>query len=452
MSQNNRSDRKPLNISRREFISTGALAATAFTIVPRFVLGGSGYQAPSDKLNIACVGVGGMGRNDVKGVSTENIVALCDADWTRAAETFADFPKAKKYSDFRVMLEKEKDIDAITVTTPDHNHAVIAMAAMKMGIHAYVQKPLTATIYEARKLAEAAKKYKLVTQMGNQGHASEGARLINEWIWDGAIGDVTEVHTWTNRPIWPQGIGRPEELPAIPPTLNWDVWQGPAAEQPYHPAYLPFTWRGWLDYGTGAVGDMGAHIIDHPFWALKLGSPKSVQASSTKLNDETYPLATIITYDFPERDNMPPVRLKWFDGRILPPRPEDLEPGRKMGDGGGGVIFYGTKGKLMCSTYGSNPRLIPESRMKTYERPEKSIPRSPGIREEWIDAIKNGKTTTSNFGYASQLTEMMLLGNIAVQMSPKNVVLNWDGPNMRVTNLEEANNLVHREYRKGWSL
>lgn len=452
MKRNKGSDEKPSNISRREFIGTSAMAAAAFTIVPRFVLGGPGFQAPSDKLNIACIGVGGMGSGDVKGVSTENIVALCDADWVRAAETFAEHPKANKYSDFRIMLEKEKNIDAVTVTTPDHNHAVIAMAAMKMGIHAYVQKPLTATIYEARKLAEAAREYKVVTQMGNQGHASEGARLINEWIWAGAIGDVTEVHTWTNRPIWPQGIGRPAELPAIPPTLNWDVWQGPAKERPYHPAYLPFTWRGWLDYGTGAVGDMGAHIIDHPFWALKLEYPKRVQASSTKLNDETYPLATIIKYEFPARGDMPPVDLYWYDGNISPPRPSELEAGRKMGDGGGGVIFVGTKGKLMCSTYGNNPRLIPETKMQEFERPEKTIPRSPGIREEWIDAIKNGKTTTSNFDYAGKLTEMMLLGNIAVRLSPKNIILEWDGPNMKVTNLEEANNYVHREYRNGWSL
>ncbi len=452
MKKKNKSLEKKSNISRREFIGTTAMAAAAFTIVPRFVLGGPGFKAPSDKLNIACIGAGGQGHSDLKNVSSENIVALCDVDEVRAAEAFAEFPKAKKYSDFRVMFDKQKDIDAVTVTTPDHSHAVIAMTAIKMGIHTYVQKPLTHTIFEARKLAEAAKEYKVVTQMGNQGHASEGARLINEWIWDGAIGDVTEVYTWTNRPIWPQGIGRPEALPAIPPTLNWDVWQGPAPVRPYHPAYVPFKWRGWLDYGTGSVGDMGAHIIDHPFWALKLDYPSRVQASSTKLNDETYPLSTMITYDFPERDDMPPVKLHWYDGRILPPRPAELEPGRKMGDGGGGVIFIGTKGKLMCSTYGSNPRIIPETKMKEYDRPEKSIPRSPGIHAEWIEACKNGGETTSNFGYASKLTEMMLLGNIAVRMSPKNKILEWDGPNMRVTNVEEANELIHKEYRKGWSL
>ena len=450
MKKKNKSSAKKSTISRREFIGTTAMAAAAFTIVPRFVLGGPGFKAPSDKLNIACIGAGGQGRSDVKNVSSENIVALCDVDEFRAAESFAEFPKAKRYSDFRVMFDKQKDIDAVTVTTPDHSHAVIAMTAIKLGIHTFVQKPLTHTIYEARKLAEAAREYKVVTQMGNQGHASEGARLINEWIWDGAIGDVTEVYTWTNRPIWPQGVGRPEAVPAIPPTLNWDVWQGPAPNRPYHPAYVPFKWRGWWDYGTGAVGDMGAHIIDHPFWALKLNYPTRIQASSTKINDETYPLASMITYDFPERGDMPPVKLHWYDGKILPPRPHELEPGRKMG--GGGVIFTGTKGKLMCSTYGSNPRLIPETKMKEYELPEKSIPRSPGIHAEWIEACKNGSTTTSNFDYASKLTEMMILGNIAVRMASKNIVLEWDGPNMRVTNSEEANNYIHKEYRKGWSL
>jgi hypothetical protein len=276
--------------------------------------------------------------------------------------------------------------------------------------------------------------------------------LINEWIWDGAIGDVHEVHTWTNRPIWPQGIGRPEEIPATPPTLDWDLWLGPAPYRQYHPAYAPFVWRGWWDYGTGALGDMGAHIMDHPFWALKLDYPDSVEASSTAFNDETYPLASIITYKFPARKNMVPLKFYWYDGNILPPRPADLEPERKMGDGGGGVMFIGTKGKLMCSTYGSNPRLIPETKMKAYTLPEKTIPRSPGIHAEWIEACKGGPATTSNFDYAGKLTETMLLGNIAIRLASRNTILKWDGPNMRITNLEEANQFIHKEYRKGWTL
>ena len=452
MKENKKSKGNMTGMTRRDFIGRTALATAGITIVPRFVLGGPGYTPPSDKLNIGCIGVGGQGHSDVNNVSSENIIALCDVDAERAADTFKEYPKAKRYSDFRLMLEKEKDIEAVTVTTPDHNHAVIAMTAIKMGKHVFCQKPLTHTIYEARKLAEAARKEKVVTQMGNQGHASEGARLINEWIWDGAIGDVHEVHTWTNRPIWPQGIGRPEEIPATPPTLDWDLWLGPAPYRQYHPAYAPFVWRGWWDYGTGALGDMGAHIMDHPFWALKLDYPDSVEASSTAFNDETYPLASIITYNFPARKNMVPLKFYWYDGNILPPRPADLEPERKMGDGGGGVMFIGTKGKLMCSTYGSNPRLIPETKMKAYTLPEKTIPRSPGIHAEWIEACKGGPATTSNFDYAGKLTETMLLGNIAIRLASRNTILKWDGPNMRITNLEEANQFIHKEYRKGWTL
>jgi len=446
------SSNKANTISRRSFLERTTMATAAVTIVPRFVLGGPGYKAPSEKINIACVGVGGQGRHDLSRVSTENIVALCDVDEDNAAEAFALYPKVNKYKDFRIMLEKEKDIEAVTVTTPDHTHAVIAMMAIKMGKHVFVQKPLTHTIYEARKLAEAARKEKVVTQMGNQGHAGEGARLLNEWIWDGAIGDVYEVHTWTNRPIWPQGIGRPETIPSVPPSLDWNLWLGPAPWRPYHPAYAPFSWRGWWDFGVGALGDMGAHIIDQPFWALKLEYPESVQATSTALNEETYPLATIVTYKFPARNNMPPVKLVWYDGGLLPPRPDDLESGRMVGERGGGIIFYGTKGTLMCSVYGNNPRLIPETKMKEYTLPEKTIPRSPGIHEEWIEAIKGGPATNSNFDYAGKLTEMMLLGNLALSMASKNTILEWDGPNMRVTNLEEANNFIHKEYRKGWTL
>ena len=439
-------------ITRREFMGKAAATAAAFTIVPRYVLGGTEYTAPSDKLNIACVGIGGKGHSDVHGVSSENIYALCDVDDVKAAETYKDFPKAKRYTDFRKMLEKEKEIDAVTVTTPDHNHAVVAMAAMDLGKHVYVQKPLTHTVEEARKLAEKAKENNVVTQMGNQGHAGEGGRLINEWIWDGAIGDVYEVHVWTNRPIWPQGIGRPETIPSVPSSLDWNQWLGPAKWRPYHPAYAPFVWRGWLDFGTGALGDMGAHLIDHPYWALKMEYPDTVQASSSPINDETYPNASIVTYEFPARDKMPPVKMIWYDGGLTPHRPKELEPGRKMGDGAGGVLFVGTKGKMMCSTYGNNPRIIPETKMKEYKRPPKSIPRSSGIREEWIEAIKGGPATTSNFEYASKLTETMLLGCIALRVADKRTILEWDGKKGQFTNLDEANAFLHKEYRDGWTL
>ncbi len=449
-------------LTRREFIGRSAATAAGFMIIPRHVLGGAGYKAPSDTLNIGCIGVGGKGSSDIRSVSTENIVALCDVDGRQMADFLASehntpeqkamYEKANKYKDFRVLLDKEKNLDAVTVTTPDHTHAVIAMNAIRRGKHVFVQKPLTHTIKEARLLAQAAKEAGIVSQMGNQGHAGEGGRLINEWIWDGAIGDVREVLCWTNRPIWPQGIEAPKEAPAVPDELEWDIWLGPASYRPYHPAYHPFSWRGWWDFGTGALGDMGAHILDHPFWALKLGHPKYVQASSTQFTEDSYPVAEVVTYDFPARGKMPPVRLKWYDGGIMPPRPEELEDGRMMGDSGGGGLFVGDKGKLMYSTYGKNPRIIPESKMREYQRPEKTIPRSPGIHEEWVEAIKKGKKSTSDFSYSGTLTEVMLLGNVAVATKEHNTKLEWDGKKMEITNLPDANEFLHMEYREGWSL
>ena len=437
-------------MSRRDFVVSTAAAAAAFTIVPRHVLGGPGYTPPSDKLNIAGIGVGGMGKNNVRGCESENIYALCDVDRKYAAETFTKYPTAKTYTDYRKMLEKEKSIDAVIVATPDHTHAVIAMMAMKLGKHVYVQKPLTLTVYEARQLTEAARKYKVTTQMGNQGHSGEGARLICEWIWDGAIGDVREVHAWTNRPIWPQGIARPKETPPVPRTLNWDIWLGPAPYRPYHPAYAPFKWRGWWDFGCGALGDMACHVIDPVFWALKLGYPTSVEARSTEVNTETAPLASIVYYKFPARGNMPPVNLTWYDGGLVPRRPEELEEGRRMGNGNSGVIFVGDKGKLMCNEYGDSPRLLPETRMQEYQRPPKTIPRIDGSHEQdWIRACKGGEPACSNFDYSGPLTETVVMGNLAIRVDGK---LDWDGKNMRVTNVEEANQYVHREYRKGWSL
>jgi predicted dehydrogenase len=449
--------------SRRKFIGAASAAAAGMMVVPRHVVGATQKKkAPSDTVNIACVGVGGMGFSDVRGVRTENVVALCDVDDEQMARLLrsdrlepaekAMYEKAAKYRDFRRLLEKEKGIDAVTVTTPDHTHAVIAMAAIKLGKHVYVQKPLTHTIKEARLLAQAAKEAKVVTQMGNQGHAGEGARLICEWIWDGAIGDVHEVHCWTNRPIWPQGIDAPKEIPSVPSTLDWDVWLGPAPFRPYHPAYHPFKWRGLWHFGTGALGDMGAHIYDQPFWALKLKSPISVQASSTPFTKDYYPWAEVVTYEFAAREGMGPVTLTWWDGGLMPPRPPELEPGRKMGDDDGGVLFRGSKGLLMCGVYGENPRLVPESRMQEYARPEKTIPRSSGIRLEWIEAIKKGEKSTTDFAYSGPLTEAMLLANVAVLLKDRNMKLLWDGDKMEFTNLPEANEFLHFEYRPGWSL
>jgi predicted dehydrogenase len=423
----------------------------------------SGGTPPSEKLNVAGIGVGGMGKSNLKNLSDENIVAICDVDEKYAGKVFDEYPQAKKYSDFRKMLEKQKEIDAVVVATPDHTHAVISMMAMKMGKHVYCQKPLTHSVYEARMLTEAAREYKVATQMGNQGHSGEGVRLICEWIWDGAIGAVREVHAWTNRPVWPQGIDRPQESPAVPATLDWDLWLGPAPVRPYHPSYLPFNWRAWLDFGTGALGDMACHVLDPVFWVLKLGYPTAVEACHSYEvremwkrvdNKETYPSASIVRYEFPAREDMPPVKLKWYDGGMLPPRPEELERGRKTGKEGSGVIFVGDKGKLMCGTYGDSPRLIPETRMREYKRPPKTLPRIEGDvgghEKNWVRACKGGEPACSNFDYAGFLTEAVLMGNLAIRNPGER--LNWDGPNMTVTNVAEANEYVRRQYREGWTL
>jgi len=434
-------------ISRRDLLGA-ASAATAFTIVPRHVLGGSGNTPPSEKLNLACIGVGGKGEMDVNNFKSENIVAMCDVDEVRAASSFKRFPKAKKYSDFRRMLEKEKNIDAVSVTIPHHTHAVASMMAIKMGKHVFVQTPMTHTIYEARKLTEAAREAKVATHMGEQYLASEWSRLVCEFIWDGAIGPVREVQTWWNMSLSPRGLDRPKETPPVPHTLNWDLWLGPAPERPYHPCYLPFNWRGWWDFGTGVLGDIGCHMFSTIFKALKLGYPTSVEACSSGVNSETAPLSSIVRYDFPARGDLPPVKLTYYDGGLMPARPAELEDGRRFE--GRDVLYIGDKGKML------GHRLIPESKMKEYNPPPKTIPRSIGNFKEWIEACKGGKPTGCNFEVAGPLTEVVLLGNIALRMEKKlyakGLKLYYDGPNMRVTNLPEANEYIHREYRKGWTL
>jgi predicted dehydrogenase len=468
---------QPIFLSRRAFV--GGMAATAgFMIVPRRVLGGTRHTPPSDTVNIAVVGyVHGMGTSNINGClkgGNANIVALCDVDESAAtaaklekSQVLVRCPKATRYQDFRVMLEKQKDIDAVLVATPDHTHAVIAMAAMQLGKHVYVQKPLTRTISEARALTEAARRYKIVSQMGNQGRSGEGVRLIQEWIEDGAIGEVHEVHCWTNRPIWPQGIPRPTDTPAVPEGLDWDLWLGPAPVRPYHTAYHPFSWRSWLDFGCGALGDMACHVMDASYSTLKLGSPTSVTASlahqvvaapredgtigNQRLKyDDSFPPAAAIHFTFPARGRkLPALKLHWYDGGILPERPEELEVDRRLPDSG--TIFVGSKGKLMCETYSEGPRLIPESRMQKYNRPKKSLPRVVGTHEQnWIEAILGKTKCTSPFDYAGPFTETVLLGNLALAFAGKR--LDWSGATMQVTNVPEANALVKHQYRAGWSL
>ncbi len=454
--------RRDERLSRREFMGAAA-AVAAFAIVPRHVLGGQGNKSPSDKLNIAGVGIGGMGQNNVAACADagENVVALCDVDAKYSAGVFQKYPKARQWTDFRKMLAEQKDIDAVIVATPDHLHAVVAMAAMQRGKHVYVQKPLTRTVWEARMLTEAARKYKVQTQMGNQGHSSEEVRLVCEWIQDGAIGDVREVHCWTNRPVWPQGIDRPQDTPPVPEGLDWDLWVGPSPMRPYNPIYLPFNWRAWIDFGAGALGDMGCHVMDAAFWSLKLKYPVSVQASHSWEvkqmwtrwdNKETYPDAEVVHYQFPARGNMPPVKLHWYDGGILPARPDDLEPGRRIPESG--TIFVGDKAKLICDTYSENPRIFPESKMKAYKRPPKRIRRVEGgvggHERDWLNACKGGPAASSNFDYSGPFTETVVMGNLAVLNPDK--VLEWNGENMRMTNDEAANAFVQPKYREGWSL
>jgi hypothetical protein len=445
MKDSGKSDEK---ITRRDFVGSMA-AATAFTIVPRKVFGGPRNVPPSEKLNIAGIGIGGRGEGDLHECGSENVVALCDVDDKYAARVYKEYPNARKYHDFRKMLDNQKNIDAVVIATPDHTHAVIAMMAIKMGKHVYCEKPLAHSIYEVRKLTEAAKEAGVATQLGNQGQASEGTRLVEEFIRDGALGSVREVHSWCNRPISPRGIDRPKDTPPIPETLNWDLWLGPAPKRPYHPCYLPFSWRGWWDFGTGVLGDIGCHQFVSIFRALKLGYPTSVEACSSGVNSETAPLASIVRYDFPAREGMAPLKLTWYDGGLMPARPKELQEGLRFGNPDDN-LFVGDKGKML------GHRLLPEARRKEYGKPPRVLPRSPGHHKEWLNACKGGKPAGSNFDVSGPLTEVVLLGNVALRMGQqlyeKGLKLYYDGPDMKVTNLPEANKYIHNEYREDWTL
>ena len=417
-------------------------------------------NAPSNKLNIAGIGVGGMGAANLKKCVNENIVALCDVDDDYAAKTYKTYPKAKVYRDYRVMLEEQKDIDAVVIATPDHTHAVITMAAMQLGKHIFLQKPLTHTVYEARKITEAARYYSVQTQMGNQGHSSEEIRLVKEFIEDGLIGEVREVYGWTDRPVG----GRPwsnfavqamsKEKPPVPKSLDWDLWLGPAPFRPYHPDYHPSKWRAWLDFGTGALGDMGCHILDPAFWALDLGAPSKIWATTTHWEEDvlsqTFPRASIVRMEFPARANKPPVKLHWSDGRLLPELPPELSQLEKLPPSG--AFLVGEKGVILHGSHGAGRmKVYPESLVENYTKPAKTIRRVDGSHEEdWIRACKDGNEASSTFDYGGPLTEMALLGMIAIQV--KNKTLEWDAKNLRFTNSEEANALVHIDYREGWAL
>lgn len=434
-------------LSRRDLLKGAASAAALLSWAPRLRAQAESARtprtlAPGEKLNIACVGCGGKGATDIQEVSSENIVALCDVDWSRAKQVTQKFPQVPKFQDYRVMLrEMDERIDAVTVTTPDHMHYPIAKMAIEMGKHVYVQKPLTHTVWEARQLAELARKHKVATQMGNQGQADEGGRVLCEYLAAGAIGPVREVHVWTNRPIWPQGVERPKERPAVPATLNWDLWLGVAPERPYSPVYHPFKWRGWRDFGTGALGDIGCHSFAPIARALQLGAPTSVEATSSPAPKETFPLASIVRYEFPARAGMPPMKLVWYDGGLKPARPDGLEEERSLGEGG--TIYVGDKGVIY------NGRLLPESKMHEYPQPPKTWARSPGHYVEWLLACKGGAPAGANFDISGPQAETVLLGNVALLTQKR---LLWDAANLRITNEPAANALLRRTYREGWGV
>ena len=505
------------SVSRREFLTKSATAAVGFSIVPRSVLGGVGYVPPSDKVNIAFIGVGAQGLRvtlrflrepDVQGVavcdvnksgsnypqwsthefcnSVQKLLGVTSGwDWLSPDQPIqlthslavtggvagrepcqkiidgyyatqrrsGNYHGCAAYNDFRELLEKQHDVDAVVVCTTDNLHAAVSAAAMKKGKHVFCQKPLTHTIYEARRIAEIARETGVATQIAVANQASEATRQLCEWIWAGTIGSVREVKNWSSRPFWPQALERPKETEPVPEGLDWDLWLGPAPQRAFNHVYLPFSWRGWTDFGCGALGDMGSYSYDTIFRVLKLESPSSVEASSTDRFDETYPQASIIRYTFPARGEMPPVKFTWYDGGLKPERPEELEPNRPLkgeGEEDEGLLFIGDAGKILCSFSGGHPKLIPQSKMDAFKPPAPTLPRSPGNEREWLDACKGGQSKPGgNFEFEGLVTETLLLGNVAVRQGGRTT---WDPANLRVNDSDVAKNQIHPDRRAGWEL
>ncbi len=443
--------------SRRDFLKKAGIISAGVTILPSHVVSGLGYKAPSDKLNIVGVGIGGKGHVNIRGMNTENIIGLCDVDWKYGDLCFKDFPKAKKFWDWRKMFDELGDsIDGVMIATADHTHAGIAAAAIAMGKHVYCQKPLTHSVYESRLLTKLTAKHKVATQMGNQGNSGDGVRQLCEWIWNNEIGEIREVHAWTDRPVWPQGINRPSDAMQVPKTLNWDLFIGPAPMRPYHEIYTPWNWRGWWDFGTGAFGDMACHVLDPVYRSLKLGYPEKVRGSSTSINTESAPHAETVEFSFPARDNMPKlalpaVKVHWYDGGLLPNLTDLLPEGENlMADGLGGCLFIGSKDTLMCGCGGYFPRLL-SGRVPAVSPYLRRIPGGDVFyadgphEQDWIRACKespeNRTEATSNFAYAGPFNEMVSLGVLAVRLQGLNKALQWDGENMKFTNISDSEEL-----------
>lgn len=446
----------PSPSTRRQFIRAAAGTAAVFSIVPRYVLSGSGQTPPSERLRIAGIGIGGQGAGDINAVAAGNeIVALCDVDTKRAGETLQKFPRAKQFRDFRKMFDAmEKDIDAVVVATPDHTHAVAAMAAIKRGKHVYCEKPLAHSVHEIRSLMKAAREHKVVTQLGNQGHSSDTIRKFCEWIWDGAIGDVHTINAGcsaVNSGV--DQLNRLKDRHDVPPTLDWDLWLGPAQDRPYHPAYLPANWRGWVPFGNGTLGDWICHVVDPVFWALDLGAPSSIRAEvkdwDPKTQGDAYPKGEVITFQFAARGKRKPVTLKWHSGIERIPRPPELEADDKPVETG--AVVVGDKGTIIYGSHGATGvRLIPDARMEAYQKPKPTLPRVKDHQQDWLQAIRSGGKAGSDFSYGGPLSELAMLGVIA--MKNPGETLQWDAEQVRFSNHKKANDLLNPPYRKGWSL
>lgn len=453
-------------VSRREFVASAA-AGAAMTLVSRNALGNADKPAPSERITLAAIGVGDQGTRDMRSFLAKpqiRVTAVCDveANHLNMARDIVNGHNNDKdcavYRDYRELLAQQKDLDAVLVVTPDHTHAVIAAAALRAGKHVYCQKPFTHTVFEARTLGDLTRQTKRATQLGTANQAGEGWRTIREWLDDGAIGGVREVHIWSNRPFWPQGMDRPADTPPVPSTLDWDLWLGPAPRRPYHPAYLPLIFRGWRDFGTGALGDMGCYALDVVHRILDLAALVSVEGSGSgfaakmwakpDLNPESYPHASYIRWEFAARGSMPPVTLHWYDGGLRPPRPKDLEAERSLADEG--MYFVGEKGTILSEFTAEKPALLPQARMQAYKQPLQRLPRSIGHHDEWIRAIQGGPPAGANFEFSSRVTEALLLGNVAVRFPGR--TLKWDPTGCKVTNLPEANAHLHYQYREGWVL